>query len=524
MFKLNHSLIMSGLLLSIFVSGGQSHAAPKEAIIEPVPIVSPSEGSSASTLKPFRLAHMPKLPKVPLMSLKGTQIEIYQFGQGSDEYVFLLGNFHGDEPQGEHLLRQLMLELVQKPNEYTNKTIFCMPLVNPDGTFKKTRVNNNGVDLNRNFPTKNFIQGQHKGTRYYAGPNALSEPESRIVSELIKPYLETGKREKVKILSIHSPLAVNNFDGPALHIAQAMQKENRLKATGSIGYPTPGSFGTYYGTELGIPVVTLETTRQSGPEAWKAHRNALWAFLNTPVAPPTKADSPPKRRSFLPAPMAKLAPIGLQTYFPLLRCDSQELFLFSDLDKEQEWAPYLNCPFLLSEQQEKATLDEIFDLEGFPSSFPTQPTPTPLPTPKPTATPLPVLSSKAVVYISKKNQRLTLKDGDKMILTVPVSTARYSVSTPVGKFRIVSKDENPSYSGRHGYYPPKHPKNPLGSRWMALNVGHFRTGVTIGLHGTDVPQLIGKPVSDGCIRMRNSDVELVFKLLKIGTPVIISNQ
>jgi lipoprotein-anchoring transpeptidase ErfK/SrfK len=98
------------------------------------------------------------------------------------------------------------------------------------------------------------------------------------------------------------------------------------------------------------------------------------------------------------------------------------------------------------------------------------------------------------------------------------------VSTPVGKFRIVSKDENPSYSGRHGYYPPKHPKNPLGSRWMALNVGHFRTGVTIGLHGTDVPQLIGKPVSDGCIRMRNSDVELVFKLLKIGTPVIISNQ
>ncbi|MEZ0370836.1 MAG: L,D-transpeptidase [Candidatus Sericytochromatia bacterium] len=143
--------------------------------------------------------------------------------------------------------------------------------------------------------------------------------------------------------------------------------------------------------------------------------------------------------------------------------------------------------------------------------------------PKP-APPLPKLSAKAWIYISKKQQKLYLKDGDQTLLTWPVSTARYSVSTPVGRFRIINKTAEPAYHGRHGSFAPRDPKNPLGTRWVGLNVGHFRTGVPIGIHGTAEPQLIGTAVSDGCIRLRNPDVEVLFKLVPTGTTVVISDQ
>lgn len=193
-------------------------------------------------------------------------------------------------------------------------------------------------------------------------------------------------------------------------------------------------------------------------------------------------------------------------------------------------------PFTLS-----AALCELPAISTQPSSEPSgqvsaqssvQPSAQPVAPASAQPTPLPQLSDKAWLYISKKSQRIYLKDvdtrvankPDKTLANWPVSTARYSASTPVGRFKVVSKFENPPYSGRHGYYPAKHPKNPLGSRWMALNVGHFRTGVTIGIHGTNEPDKVGQAVSDGCVRLRNPDVETLFKLVKVGMPVVISNQ
>lgn len=148
---------------------------------------------------------------------------------------------------------------------------------------------------------------------------------------------------------------------------------------------------------------------------------------------------------------------------------------------------------------------------------------------------IPRPSAKAWLYISKKSQRIYLKDvaagtsdpdakPDTTLASWPVSTARYSLSTPVGRFRIISQVPDPPYSGRHGYYKPKDPRNPLGSRWMGLNVGHFRTGVPIGIHGTNEPDKIGQAVSDGCVRLRNADVETLFKLARLSMPVVISNQ
>jgi lipoprotein-anchoring transpeptidase ErfK/SrfK len=57
---------------------------------------------------------------------------------------------------------------------------------------------------------------------------------------------------------------------------------------------------------------------------------------------------------------------------------------------------------------------------------------------------------------------------------------------------------------------------------MQLNVGHFKTGVAIGLHGTDEPNLVGKAISGGCVRMHNGDVEQLFQIFRVGMKVIIS--
>ncbi|PKL77271.1 MAG: hypothetical protein CVV27_06065 [Candidatus Melainabacteria bacterium HGW-Melainabacteria-1] len=107
-------------------------------------------------------------------SVEGRSIPVYRYGEGSGEFVFLFGVFHGDEPQGAFMLKELMLLLDQNPAYYADKTIFVVPVVNPDGLQKRTRVNARRVDLNRNFPTRDFKPRLNQGTRWYGGPTALS--------------------------------------------------------------------------------------------------------------------------------------------------------------------------------------------------------------------------------------------------------------------------------------------------------------------------------------------------------------
>jgi lipoprotein-anchoring transpeptidase ErfK/SrfK len=62
---------------------------------------------------------------------------------------------------------------------------------------------------------------------------------------------------------------------------------------------------------------------------------------------------------------------------------------------------------------------------------------------------------------------------------------------------------------------PGGPKNPLGARAMYLGSTLYR------IHGTAQPWSIGTNVSSGCIRLRNEDVEDLYKRVKIGTKVVI---
>ena len=191
------------------------------------------------------------------ISLLETQNDKY------DKTILIIGVFHGEEPQGEYLINQyLKTDLTGIKNK-----LFIIPCLNPDGKSKNQRQNSNGVDLNRNFPTKNWKLTDKK--EYFGGTQPASEIETKFMIEVLEKYKFDA------ILSIHAPFEIVNYDGPAKELAEKISKITAYPVQGDIGYPTPGSFGNYAGVERQIPTITLELPENVGNEE-------LW-HVNKPV-------------------------------------------------------------------------------------------------------------------------------------------------------------------------------------------------------------------------------------------------
>lgn len=163
-----------------------------------------------------------------------------------DKTILIIGVFHGDEPQGKSLIENYLKD---SSTETKNRLLF-IPCLNPDGMINNTRQNANMVDLNRNFPTKNWTLGNKD--EYFGGDSPASETETKFVIEIIEEYSPDV------ILTLHAPYMVVNYDGPAKEIAEELSKLINYPAECDIGYPTPGSFGNYAGVEKKIPTITLE--------------------------------------------------------------------------------------------------------------------------------------------------------------------------------------------------------------------------------------------------------------------------
>ncbi|MCH7701476.1 MAG: DUF2817 domain-containing protein [Planctomycetes bacterium] len=160
----------------------------------------------------------------------------------------------------------------------TPLSVVVVPVVNPDGYERRNRRNSRGVDLNRNFPTDDWQRGRRR-SRYYGGGCAASEPETRALIRLIE---RIRPRQIITVHSISEHRFCNNFDGPGARLARMLARGNGYPVTGSIGYPTPGSFGTWAGVERHIPTVTLELPSHHSPKrCWDDNRAALLAAAAT---------------------------------------------------------------------------------------------------------------------------------------------------------------------------------------------------------------------------------------------------
>ncbi len=120
--------------------------------------------------------------------------------------------------------------------------------------------------------------------------------------------------------------------------------------------------------------------------------------------------------------------------------------------------------------------------------------------------------------VDKSNNTLTFYSYNIPVRTFSVATGRSEEDTPVGTFPVVMLVKNPWYLKQN--IPGGDPNNPLGSRWIGLEVPGT-DGSQYGIHGTNQPDSIGAHQSAGCIRMRNEDVNWLYEYVRVGTWVSI---
>jgi len=184
-------------------------------------------------------------------SSKNLPIFGYRFGTEKKDlkHVLIIGGVHGDEVEGVVLARALISKLIETPIDNLNITL--VPEFNIEGVLLKTRQNYTGVDLNRNLPTKDW-SSEFKKIRYYPG----SEPSSEEENKNLHQFLETEKVDY--IISLHSWKPMLNVNGDCSPISDHIAKKTGYIIKEDIGYPTPGSLGTYTGLERGLPTLTYE--------------------------------------------------------------------------------------------------------------------------------------------------------------------------------------------------------------------------------------------------------------------------
>lgn len=119
------------------------------------------------------------------------------------------------------------------------------------------------------------------------------------------------------------------------------------------------------------------------------------------------------------------------------------------------------------------------------------------------------------ILIDKSANTLELKANGEFFNIYRVATGKQSWLTPSGEFEILEKLENPVWNdpqtGRT--IPGGDPANELGTRWMPFY------GKSIGIHGSIYPERIGQPASNGCVSMHMHEVEELYDLVTVGTPV-----
>ncbi len=196
-------------------------------------------------------SHTERLPEC--VSVEGRPIahldSISESAQG--KRVLVLGLIHGDETLAGEMTVEWAERLLKIPHRNSWRVV---GLLNPDGLYRRTRMNAHGVDLNRNFPTRDWPEEAQKywakssksDPRRFPGDAAASEPETKCAIAQIKNFKPDF------IISVHTPYHVLDFDGPKLRFPP--YRDLPWRALGNY----PGSLGRFMWKDMSVPVLTIE--------------------------------------------------------------------------------------------------------------------------------------------------------------------------------------------------------------------------------------------------------------------------
>jgi lipoprotein-anchoring transpeptidase ErfK/SrfK len=129
------------------------------------------------------------------------------------------------------------------------------------------------------------------------------------------------------------------------------------------------------------------------------------------------------------------------------------------------------------------------------------------------------------IVVSKSARSLTVQGPNGVLFFAPVSAGSEHDPLPLGEWKVNGIALNPTFNYNPALFwdsdgtqakakIPAGPNNPVGVVWIDISKEHY------GIHGTPVPNMIGKSFSHGCVRLTNWDALTVAGLVKPGTPVL----
>jgi len=206
----------------------------------------------------------------------GLPLEVWR--PSGECHLLIHAGIHGEEPETTYALSRALRQLAEPPEHCA-----VVLAANPDGITRGTRGNARGVDLNRNFPSKDWRPGTvtHRSTiqdtsdvLLSTGEEPLSEPETRALLALIRDL------EPRAVVALHAPLeCIDDANDSAL--GRRLAQRTGMPLVRDVGYPTPGSFGSW-GSDHGVPVVTYEFPLAATEVLMRDHVPVLVELLLNP--------------------------------------------------------------------------------------------------------------------------------------------------------------------------------------------------------------------------------------------------
>ena len=193
-------------------------------------------------------------------------------------HLLIHAGIHGEEPETTYALSRALRQLTELPEHCA-----VVLAANPDGITRGTRGNARGVDLNRNFPSKDWRPGTvtHRSTiedksdiLLTTGEAPASEPETGALLSLIRDLAPRA------VVALHAPLACID-DANASALGHRLAQRTGMPLVRDVGYPTPGSFGSW-GSDNGVPVVTYEFPLAATEVLMRDHVPVLVELLLNP--------------------------------------------------------------------------------------------------------------------------------------------------------------------------------------------------------------------------------------------------
>jgi len=202
------------------------------------------EGDSGTTLKPRKIEYGQSGKKKPLIAWI---VDPLKERRTDAENVYIIGAQHGDERNTKRVLDYFVRELkILSSDNRNGRRIIVIPLYNPDGYKRNDRYATGKVDLNRDFPSSDGAEGSPHANETHAFMRLMVKYPPSLMYNLHQPFR----------VVLHYP--------EDEEIAKPFSLLADYRMGSDVGYPTPGSLGTW-AREQKIPIITVELMRSMRP-------------------------------------------------------------------------------------------------------------------------------------------------------------------------------------------------------------------------------------------------------------------